>query len=64
MRDTLHASRRTSGLAHALARTHGGALDAALARALDAVLSEQRPDGQVKPRQSSVFGRLRDAFNH
>jgi squalene-hopene/tetraprenyl-beta-curcumene cyclase len=49
MRDTLHASRRTSGLAHALARTHGGALDAALdaalARALDAVLSEQRPDG-------------------
>jgi squalene-hopene/tetraprenyl-beta-curcumene cyclase len=49
MRDTLHATRRTSGLAHALARTHGGALDpaldAALARALDAVLSEQRPDG-------------------
>ena len=31
---------------------------------LAAIRGEQRPDGQVKPRQSSVFGRLRDAFNH
>ncbi len=31
---------------------------------LAALRGEQRPDGQVKPRQSSVFGRLRDAFNH
>ncbi len=31
---------------------------------LAAIRGEQRPDGQVKPRQSSVFGRLRDAFHH
>ena len=49
MRDATHYAshrvRRASGLAHALARTSTGGLDAALARALDAVLSEQRPDG-------------------
>ncbi len=31
---------------------------------LAALRGEQRPDGQVRPRSSSVFGRLRDAFNH
>lgn len=36
----------------------------ALLEELAAIRGEQRPDGQVKPRQSSVFGRLRDAFNH
>ncbi len=30
---------------------------------LAAIRGEQRPDGQVRPRTSSVFGRLRDAFN-
>ncbi len=35
-----------------------------LLRELAAIRDEEQPSGQVRPGQKSVFGRLRDAFNH